>query len=443
MVYLQHKILRQWFPELSGWLNTVPDRRKFYKYSMASILMQGIFMFLCQGDSRNQMNNRAGFGQFLKSNFRRLFPEMAWAHFDTVDEVLRSLKMEEVEKVKTRMIKSLITAKRITTMYGHCLIAVDATGITTYDEDWSGELLHRKTPGGKKLYLNYILEAKIVTPEGLSLSIGSEPLSNAGREQYEKQDCELKAFARLSAKLKKAYPRLPICLLMDGLYANKPVFDICEAYGWRYMITLKDTCLPNLQQSIADTEESARKRFNREVIVNPGQHHKQYGTATYQWITGLQHMDHPINWLECRWPGIVTPKGNIPIRRFTYVTNLSLRKGHPYEEEVLAKMAACGRLRWKIENEGFNCQKNQGYHLHHKYSRSSVKTLHVYYMLLQIAHLLHQLAAHTREVTALLKNHPKLSLKYLWRMMCSILEMAPLSPDRLTDNEKRCQIRLE
>lgn len=120
---------------------------------------------------------------------------------------------------------------------------------------------------------------------------------------------------------------------MDWLYANKPVFDICEAYGWKYLITLKNACLPNLQQSITDTEEKARKRFNKEVILNPGQQHKQYGTAVYQWIRDLQHMDHTINWLECFWPGMVTPEGEMPITRFSYVTNLSLKKGHPMKKK--------------------------------------------------------------------------------------------------------------
>lgn len=32
------------------------------------------------------------------------------------------------------------------------------------------------------------------------------------------QDCELNAFYRLAERLKARFPRLPICLLMDGLW---------------------------------------------------------------------------------------------------------------------------------------------------------------------------------------------------------------------------------
>jgi hypothetical protein len=49
-----------------------------------------------------------------------------------------------------------------------------------------------------------------------------------------------------------------------------------------------------------------------------------------------------------------------------------------------------GRLRWKIENEGFNVQKNGGYALEHIYTHHPVSA-QVFYLLLQLAHTLAQL----------------------------------------------------
>lgn len=49
-----------------------------------------------------------------------------------------------------------------------------------------------------------------------------------------------------------------------------------------------------------------------------------------------------------------------------------------------------GRIRWKIENQGFNTQKNGGYELEHAYSENENATKCFYY-LLQIAHILNQL----------------------------------------------------
>ncbi len=35
--------------------------------------------------------------------------------------------------------------------------------------------------------------------------------------------------------------------------------------------------------------------------------------------------------------------------------------------ENVTELAACGRARWKIENEGFNTLKTKGYHLEHNF----------------------------------------------------------------------------
>jgi hypothetical protein len=84
--------------------------------------------------------------------------------------------MEDAERIKTRMVKLLIKKKRINSFYGFYLIAVDATGVTTYDEDPEGKISCIGTSAnGKMTYLNVMLEAKIITHEGLSISIVSDP----------------------------------------------------------------------------------------------------------------------------------------------------------------------------------------------------------------------------------------------------------------------------
>jgi len=50
-------------------------------------------------------------------------------------------------------------------------------------------------------------------------------------------------------------------------------------------------------------------------------------------------------------------------------------------------------MRWKIENEGFNNQKNSGYNVEHKFSRTNANAIKNYYQLLQIADLINQLAS--------------------------------------------------
>jgi hypothetical protein len=39
----------------------------------------------------------------------------------------------------------------------------------------------------------------------------------------------------------------------------------------------------------------------------------------------------------------------------------------PVTHQTVAEIVACARARWKIENEGFNVLKNNGYHLEHNF----------------------------------------------------------------------------
>jgi hypothetical protein len=81
-------------------------------------------------------------------------------------------------------------------------------------------------------------------------------------------------------------------------------------------------------------------------------------------------------------------KGERKTTRFKWITNLKVKMNN-----ILILTNQGGRLRWKIENEGFNVQKNGGYALEHAYSRN-LTAAKVFYYMLQIAHLLAQLIEH-------------------------------------------------
>src|SRR3989337_4462210 len=101
---------------------------------------------------------------------------------------------------------------------------------------------------GEILYYHPVLEAKLVTSNGFVFSLMTEFIENADL-QGDKQDCELKAFYRLTKRLKARFHRLPICLLLDGLYAGGPTFQLCQDYDWRYLIVLQDDDLPQVHRS--------------------------------------------------------------------------------------------------------------------------------------------------------------------------------------------------
>lgn len=124
------------------------------------------------------------------------------------------------------------------------VVAVDGTGVLVYNKRHCPYCLTR-VRDGKTVYYHNVLEAKLVTPNGFAFSLMTEFIENPG-ENPTKQDCELKAFYRLAARLKKRFPRLPILMTMDGLFAGGPTFELCNRYGWKFMIVLKDKDLPSV-----------------------------------------------------------------------------------------------------------------------------------------------------------------------------------------------------
>jgi len=69
--------------------------------------------------------------------------------------------------------------------------------------------------------------------------------------------------------------------------------------------------------------------------------------------------------------------------KWSWVTSLEVSP-----QTVVEVATRGGRERWRVENEGFNTQKNSGLNLEHAYSHTCWAA---YYFLLQIAHLLLQL----------------------------------------------------
>lgn len=144
----------------------------------------------------------------------------------------------------------------------HWLVIVDATQMYSGKRRINDKCLERHfNRGTDEETVNYhcdVLEAKIYFGEKLIVSIGSEFIENNGEdaerqknmsaEEEIKQDCETKAFKRLAERIRKKYPRLPITLLADSLYASETVMDICRENSWEYIIRYKSGSIPCIQE---------------------------------------------------------------------------------------------------------------------------------------------------------------------------------------------------
>lgn len=372
-------------------MNSIPDPRREEQcvYSQAHLLWLGILLFLTHLGSRKQMRFERLADVFLQ-NLGSLSGQSnldCVADPDTLAYYAEHLPVKAMEGLLAWITRRLIRMKALDPfrLYEHFTVAIDGSQITTFSkEPWSG-CPHRKLSDGSIQYFAYVLDAKLVTPCGLALTLASEMLTNEGNETFDKQDCELKAFPRLVKKLYELFPRTQLCLLLDALYANQNVIRMIEEKRWKYIITFK--------------EGSMSERFKEAVTLAGLQKDNRLKTSNsklsqqFYWAQALPIAEFTPNILFCKEEHLSGEK-----RQFGWLTNFHLCVNNV---ENIANKG--GRIRWKIENEGFNVQKNSGYEMQHPYSEH-VNGFKVFYHLLLMAHYITQLILHGSLIKSLCKT---------------------------------------
>ena len=400
-----YQIIQHFFPDLFDSIRKIEDCRSHSKYELAEIIIGCIAMFLFKTGSRNEMNNLREDPKFIK-NYKKLF-KLRLPHADTIHRVMKILSEEHLEALKRKMIQVLLNKKALHKyrFQGKFIVAIDGTKVVSFKYKHCEQCTH-STKGDKTTWFHNVLEAKLITPNGFALSLGTEWIENPN-EEYDKQDCERKAFTRLAKKLKQDYPRLPICLTADSLYPYQGFFDTCKKYGWNFILTFKDGSLPSVWKEV-DSLKPLQKNNHRCEIVNEGKKEIQ---RDYKWVTEIDYNGHLVHWVECKEKS--NEENNEVRSRFVHLTDIK-----PTCQSV-PSISVTGRLRWKIENEGFNAQKNQGYGMSHKYARRSYRAMKNYYQSLQIAHIINELLVLNQNFQKLLTG--KMTLKHLWKRLVSLM----------------------
>ena len=244
------------------------------------------------------------------------------------------------------------------------LIAVDGTLQDRGRDTKDGEARHR-----------YVLTASLVGPFGITIPLRSE-FMDLHDPVRDKEDCELNAFGRLATHLRTDFPHLPICLLMDGLYPVKPVFDLCEAYGWTFIATLREGRQPSAY------DEAVQTMMMSPSFLFRGQRTGEDGPVdqTLRWTSEVPFGQHAFNVL---FSGEISPT---TASLWVWVTNL-----HLSHERVYAVANHGGRSRQSVENV-FNVEKNGGFGLEHTFCANTEASQN-YHLMMQVAFILWQLLA--------------------------------------------------
>lgn len=414
-------------------------------YRAPFLVWWGLSLFLCKLESLRQLDYA------LRDEEREVLDNMnALAQtaqetlpvYKTLSHYLGHLGQAALADLIARMIRALVRKKVLDRyrLQGALVIAVDGTGHLSFARRHCEHCLTQKHRG-RTVFLHKVLDAKLVTSNGLALSLAGEFIDNrdhAGGERVSakkrKQDVELKAFRRLAPQIARVFPQTRLCLAGDALYACGPVITLCRKNKWHYVFTFKRGRLPALWNEFQSLLPLCPENVQRVVL--PDGTHQELRWVNDLAFTDTEGTEHVVNALQC-----VETKGD-DAKTFAWITDFRLTPGN-----VIAIAQQGGRNRWKIENGGFNVQKNGGYNLEHVYG-SGEELLKCFYTLLQIAHLILQLVekgsllrraarSYGRSVLAVYGSVHNIARRFL-----DCLRYRHIPPDALAPGQ-RTQIRLD
>jgi hypothetical protein len=397
-----------YFPKFNEWLRELTDIRdqEVIEYQRETILWTGLISLMTKREARMHIGHEMRTEEFCKNlkelcgqeNLERL------PHGDTVEYLCMRMKPEELEGLQVKMMKSLLRGRvleryRLNGKYH--TVAIDAVHIHSFDYAHCESCLMKKDSAGNKRWFHMKLQASLVTPTGLCLPMASEWIEN--EPEYNKQDCELRAFYRLVKKLRRLYSQLPMCILLDGLYAAQPAFEALKKARMEYIVVFKEGSMSYIYPWVMDvkrqcaqgnvvheaeeieTEERQTRNHDEKFIRSKPRYKKRtvVKETTYTWMPGIEFSEDRslFNIMTCK--EIVDGK---KVCDYAWLVSDGLN----LNEDTVKPLAKTGRCRWKIENEGINTQKNGGYHLEHLYSRDKV-SMKIWCAMIDIAHLINQL----------------------------------------------------
>lgn len=371
----QLRVYRSLLPRLLKRLEKIRDPRNplLIAHKLTVLLLSGILLFVYQMSSRREANREMSLPQFW-ANLRLLFPELeSLPHQDTLARLLGRIAVSRIQESLIALIQQLIRNKKFSRyLIAHCYpIAIDGTGKLKRDWLWSEQCLERQVQtkqedgaaGTRPQYYAYVLEAKLAFANGITIPLLSEFLDyGLGDQERNKQDYEVKAFYRLAERVKEYFPRLPVLLLLDGLYADGPALDLCRRYHWQFMIVLQDQDLPSVWEEVQGLGQLQRQNQLEQKWENRKQRFRWVNEIEYRYGE-KQRKKQIVHVVICdeSWEEIAANSAAVVAKtaRHAWISSVPLNRDNVHERCNLG-----ARHRWGIE-EGILVEKRQGYQYEH------------------------------------------------------------------------------
>jgi hypothetical protein len=257
--------------------NNIPDYRnqELVTYSKQSIMASALAIFLFRMTSGNNYDNKSHDEneKYSRANIAKFIdaPEERVPVIKTVEKFLKNMDEKIMNNLMIDFFKDLQKSKffkqHSQILPGDFfLLAADCVHTHTYDHphhmDKHGNndcdcclkrVYNRGCENEKIRWLHNTLVYSFVFMGGLKIPIYRHPIHTKQIENLEnasdnlhKQECELVALKTTLPIIRRAFPKMKIVLLLDGLYANRPVIRLIKENRCGYIIVKKKGCLPSL-----------------------------------------------------------------------------------------------------------------------------------------------------------------------------------------------------
>jgi hypothetical protein len=334
----------------------LPDRRtgSNIRYSMTDIGLAAFSVFFMQSPSflahQRVLAARCG-----RSNAETLFGMTAIPCDNHIRQMLDGVPTDHFDPVFAKIVAAVDESgglKPLRRLDGRVLVALDGSEHFCSRAVRCPQCSTRTRADGETESFHTFVGATLVAPgHACVLPLPGEFVRP--QDGAKKQDCELAAARRWLDRVGRHYAWLRPVYLGDDLYAHQPMCSDVLAAGASFIFV----CKPQSHKTLSE--------YLTGVVLDGFERTVGVGTAKrlhrYRWLEGVPLRDGKdtlaVNGLEI---AIIKPDGKVTYRN-SFVTDL------PVNRQTAAELVACGRARWKIENETFNVLKNNGYHLEHNF----------------------------------------------------------------------------
>ena len=235
----------------------------------------------------------------------------------------------------------------------HILITLDGTEYFNSYEIECEHCLHRKRNNGQIQNYHAAILPVVVAPNNPHV-LALPPEYIMPQDGQEKQDCERAASKRWVAQHGRHYAGLNAILLGDELYANQPLCQHILDHDLHFLFGCKPDSHAVLYQWV-DMFTAAGKVDTFSIRKWNGKHSERW---TYRFLNDIPLRGGEdallVNWCELHITHLDTDES---LYHNAWVTDIAIT------ERNVTELVACGRARWKVENENNNVLKTKGYHL--------------------------------------------------------------------------------